>query len=554
MNMKYTIKTIVTLALVLFAATASADPPTIARIGDGTNPRAKKSVDGYLHVVSSSSSGVYHYKFDSGSWDGGLISGTDQVGTRKFNQPCLGIDPTGTLHLVYGPTANMPDGPGEPTHGVWWLTNEGEGWSSPVNIIDLYTEYLAIETDNANVPYIGALVVVEPDSNPDLRTNYGGAVWFSRDGSEWGGPWQLRAAEGKFVSMMRDDLGRIHMVFRLQWVYHSVYSEEAWHTLPASGSALDEFLLPTGSFSMGAPSVTITPDAAVHVVSAACEDRGEEWVWDHARYAYNDGTGWSEETSDRGDGHKILEGDLSRCAIAHDSTNRIHVFCAGWDGDLIYTSGMGLEWDDPETLDSDVEVSTGGTEIGPAFDAAFYGGLMRVVYAKSDGIYMLSFLPENLIPPEITAFDITPREIWAGESLTVSWTVEGNVDSVSICVASTSDCSELSTESTGSESFPTEPDLTGIFSVELLAQGPGGTDRSDVIDITILSDDDTADAAEIPAEPTADDGPDASVDGDDDAVITDTIEQPDTTDDPRDDEDGTGETSGGCGCAMVHSG
>ncbi|MFH1437065.1 MAG: hypothetical protein ABIJ56_15260 [Pseudomonadota bacterium] len=541
---------IVALALVLFAASASADPPTVARIGDGTNPRAKKSVDGYLHVVSSSGSGVYHYTFNGGAWDGGLISGTGQVGTRKFNQPCLGIDAAGTLHLVYGPTANMPDGPGEPTHGVWWLTNGGEGWSSPVNIIDLYTEYLAVETDAAGVPYVGALVVVEPDSDPDLRTNYGGAAWFRRDGADWNGPWQLRAAEGKFVSMMRDDLDRIHMVYRMRWVYHSVYSEDAWHTLPASGNALDEILLPTGDFSMGAPSVTITPDAAVHVVSAACEDRGAEWVWDHARYSYNDGTGWSEETADRGDGHKILEGDLSRCAIAHDTSNRIHVFCAGSDGDLVYTSGMGLEWEDPETLDSGVDVSAGGAEIGPVFDAVFYGGLMRVVYAKSDGIYMLSFIPDNLIPPEITAFDITPREIRAGDSLTVSWTVEGNVDTVSICDASTSDCSELSTEAAGSESFDTDPGLTGIFTVELLAQGIGGIDRSDPIDVTIISDDDTADIAETPVDPTPDDGPDASVDGDDDAGITDTIAQPDTTQDPTGD-DGTGETTGGCGCAII---
>jgi hypothetical protein len=366
----------------------------IERIGDGRMPRLKVGPDGTMHVVASSSEGVRHHYGSTGAWSNELIAGTDNVSTTKFNEPFLCIAPDGVMHLVYGPPANMPAGAGQPSHGLFYAVNAGTGWSGPQNIVDLYMEYEAIETDASGVPLVVALVVVEPANDPAARTNYGGATWFRYEGGTWNGPTQLRSGEAKYVTLTRDGEGGIHLVMRWQYVHYGMYSGGAWHNLPDSGDTFDNILCPDASYSMSAPSIFVDPAGTVHVVSAACHEvSAGNWQWEHARYGFNDGSGWSEETPGQKDGERVMDGGVNLCSVAVDSTGEVHVFCVDAGNNFLHTSGRPGSWSSPEILDTGLS----STDDLPPFDAVFAGGRIHTVYGKPDGVYHLSLEP--VVPP-----------------------------------------------------------------------------------------------------------------------------------------------------------
>jgi hypothetical protein len=390
-----TISSIFPVLALAAAFSTGAGAAEIERVGDGSNPRAKVGPDGTIHVVASSRGAVLYYSFDGSSWSGGPIAGTDQVSISKVNQPALGIAPDGSLHVVYGPRSNMPmvDGhqvDGDPTHGVWYTTNTGAGWSAPANIIDLYTEYLSIEADASGLLRLVALVVVEPAYLVSERTWYGGVAEFRREGTAWSSPVSLENAERKYAMLVRDGAGSLHLAVRWKWVHYAVDTGGGWHNLPDTGDTFDAILLPGGSYSMSAPHILVTPDGTVHAVAAAWSDVDS---WAQARYAFNDGSGWSEETAGEKDGELVMEGDINLCAVAVEPGGLVHVFCAegeGGPGSLVHASGRPGSWSAKEVLDP----TMADTIDAPAFDSFFHDGKVHVVYQGSDGVYHLTMDPE----------------------------------------------------------------------------------------------------------------------------------------------------------------
>jgi|GEM_PF-2885373 len=370
----------------------------IERVGDGRMPRVKVNSDGTIHVIASSGEGIYHYSGTTGSWNGGLISGTDNVSNNKCNQPFIGISLSEAIHLVYGPTPDMPkpDEMREPTHGLFYAINEGGTWGMPENIIDLYIEYEAIEFDSTGIPLIVALVVVEPAIDPAQRTNYGGAVWFRKEGETWNGPVMLREPEVKYPTLQRDLEGRVHLVMRWQYVHYSMFSGGSWHNLPDTGDTFDNILLLDTNYSMSAPSIFVDPSGVVHVVAAACHRISpDNWQWDHARYSFNDGGGWSEEHSNRKDGEMVMGGGVNLCSVGVDSAGLVHVFCVDGERNLLHSTGGPGSWSLPEVVD----VGLSDTEDLPAFDTVNVNDTIHTFYAKPDGVYHLT-LDKVVIQPE----------------------------------------------------------------------------------------------------------------------------------------------------------
>jgi hypothetical protein len=390
------------------ALPAAADAAEIELIGTGSNPRAKVGPDGAIHVVASSRGAVLYYRYDGSSWSGGPIAGTGQVSVSKMNQPALGIAPDGSLHVVYGPRANMPmvddhQVDGDPTHGVWYTTDAGTGWSAPTNIIDLYTEYLAIEADASGLLRLVALPAQEPAYLVADRTWYGGVAEFRREGTSWNGPVSLENAERKYASLVRDGSGRLHFACRWKWVHYAVDTGSGWHNLPDTGDTFDAILLPGSSFSMSAPHILVTPDGTVHAVSAAWSGADS---WAQARYAFNDGSGWSEERAGEKDGELVMEGDINLCAVAVEPGGLVHVFCSEGEsgpGSLVHSSGHPGSWSAREVLDTAVP----STVDDPAFDAFFHDGKVHVVYEGSDGVRHLTMDPET--PPVDEALEPVPE-------------------------------------------------------------------------------------------------------------------------------------------------
>jgi hypothetical protein len=404
--MKRSIATAAALFTILACLASPALPAEIERVGDGFHPRAKVGPDGAIHVVASGRGTVYYYRSEGSSWTGGPIDGTSQAGTSKTNQPSLGISPDGTLHIVYGPTANMPEDAGDPTRGVFYTTSSGSGWSPPLNIIDLYTEYLAVEAEGSGMLHLVALVVVEPAHEPADRTRYGGAVWFTRETDSWTGPTQLRNPEAKYAMLARDGGGALHLVMRWKYVHYSMYSGGRWHDLPDRGGTFDDILLPGATFSMSAPHVTVTPDGTVHAVAAACHEVSPGvWQWEHARYAFNDGTGWSEERPGEKDGEMVMEGDINLCSSAVEPSGIVHVFCSEAPGRLVHASGRPGSWSAGEVLDE----AMAGTVDMPPFDAFYHEGLIHAVYQGSDGVFHLTLEPESP-PADEPAAEPAPEE------------------------------------------------------------------------------------------------------------------------------------------------
>jgi len=409
-NMK-TISSILPVLALGWAFSTSAGAAEIERIGNGSNPKAKVGPDGTIHVVASSGGAVLYYRYDGSAWSGGPVAGTDQVSASKMNQPALGIAPDGSLHVVYGPRSNMPmvDGhqvDGDPTRGVWYTTNTGAGWSAPTNIIDLYTEYLSIEADGVGLLRLVALVVVEPAYLVSERTWYGGAAEFRREGTTWSSPASLENAERKYAMLVRDAAGSLHLAVRWKWVHYAVDSGGGWHNLPDTGDTFDDILLPEGRslspnpYSMSAPHILVTADGTVHAVAAAWSSDSS---WVQARYAFNDGTGWSEETAGEKDGELVMDGEINLCSVAVEPGGLVHVFCGQLPGSLVHASGRPGSWSAKEVLDT----AMADTVDAPAFDSFFHDGKIHVVYEGSDGVYHLTMDPEP--PPADETLEPVPE-------------------------------------------------------------------------------------------------------------------------------------------------